>query len=178
MLFSLFLSIVFLITDVIFMIAVSKRGGINPFWRVSFFVLPSSHSLTGFSSLWFSNVLLMSFSWMISRACLTGSQNQLCERSQHSNIEITHHHLLTNMPLLIFPRPTSNQKARDLDLLPERKWALFFIQWDLETTGITNLLQIIARLLWTRVLRDHGSKTTQDVLALIRQDGEGSPRIT
>ncbi|KAG4252881.1 hypothetical protein FPRO03_08330 [Fusarium proliferatum] len=35
MLFSLFLSIVFLITDVIFMIAVSKRGGINPFWRLA-----------------------------------------------------------------------------------------------------------------------------------------------
>ncbi|KAI8409290.1 hypothetical protein FOFC_09126, partial [Fusarium oxysporum] len=35
MLFCLFLSIVFLITDVIFMIAVSKRGGINPFWRLA-----------------------------------------------------------------------------------------------------------------------------------------------
>jgi hypothetical protein len=35
MLFCLFLSIVFLITDVIFMIVVSKRGGMNPFWRLA-----------------------------------------------------------------------------------------------------------------------------------------------
>ncbi|CAF3580302.1 hypothetical protein SNK05_011769 [Fusarium graminearum] len=35
MLLCLFLSIVFLITDVIFMIVVSKRGGINPFWRLA-----------------------------------------------------------------------------------------------------------------------------------------------
>jgi hypothetical protein len=35
MLLCLLLSIIFLITDVIFMIVVSKRGGINPFWRVS-----------------------------------------------------------------------------------------------------------------------------------------------
>lgn len=82
------------------------------------------------------------------------------------------------MPLLIFPRPTSNQKARDSIRLPERKWALFFIQWDLEMTDIMNLLQIIARLLWRTVLHGHGLKTMQDVLALIRQDGEGSPRIT
>ncbi|QPC79063.1 hypothetical protein HYE68_009815 [Fusarium pseudograminearum] len=35
MLLCLLLSIVFLITDVIFMIVVSKRGGINPFWRLA-----------------------------------------------------------------------------------------------------------------------------------------------
>jgi hypothetical protein len=35
MLFCLLLSIIFLITDVIFMIVVSKRGGMNPFWRLA-----------------------------------------------------------------------------------------------------------------------------------------------
>ncbi|KAJ3510642.1 hypothetical protein NM208_g15508 [Fusarium decemcellulare] len=35
MLLCLFLSIIFLITDVIFMIVVSKRGGMNPFWRLA-----------------------------------------------------------------------------------------------------------------------------------------------
>ncbi|KAF4946420.1 hypothetical protein FSARC_14201 [Fusarium sarcochroum] len=35
MLLCLFLSIVFLITDIIFMIVVSKRGGMNPFWRLA-----------------------------------------------------------------------------------------------------------------------------------------------
>jgi hypothetical protein len=35
MLLCLFVSIVFVIVDVIFMILVSKRGGLNPFWRVS-----------------------------------------------------------------------------------------------------------------------------------------------
>ncbi|KAJ4269841.1 hypothetical protein NW762_001510 [Fusarium torreyae] len=35
MLLCLFLSIVFLVTDVIFMIVVSKRGGMNPFWRLA-----------------------------------------------------------------------------------------------------------------------------------------------
>ncbi|KAM0240712.1 hypothetical protein ACHAP5_007917 [Fusarium lateritium] len=35
MLLCLLLSIIFLITDVIFMIVVSKRGGMNPFWRLA-----------------------------------------------------------------------------------------------------------------------------------------------
>lgn len=35
MLLCLLLSIIFLFTDVIFMIVVSRRGGMNPFWRVS-----------------------------------------------------------------------------------------------------------------------------------------------
>ncbi|KAM0419245.1 hypothetical protein ACHAPD_002803 [Fusarium lateritium] len=35
MLLCLLLSIVFLITDVVFMIVVSKRGGMNPFWRLA-----------------------------------------------------------------------------------------------------------------------------------------------
>lgn len=35
MLLCLFLSVVFVVVDVVFMILVSKRGGMNPFWRVS-----------------------------------------------------------------------------------------------------------------------------------------------
>lgn len=35
MLLCLLLSIIFLVTDVIFMIVVSKRGGMNPFWKAS-----------------------------------------------------------------------------------------------------------------------------------------------
>jgi low temperature requirement protein LtrA len=35
MLLCLFVSIVFVVVDVVFMILVSKRGGLNPFWRVS-----------------------------------------------------------------------------------------------------------------------------------------------
>lgn len=36
MLFCLFISIVFLITDVVFTASVAGRSGINPFWRVSY----------------------------------------------------------------------------------------------------------------------------------------------
>lgn len=133
--------------------------------------------LTGFSSLWFSNVLLMSFFWMTSRASLTEFQNQPCERSQRSNIETTHHRLLTNIPRLIFPHQISSVRAQDLDHLLGRKWALSSIQWDLEMMAIMNLLRTIARLLWETVLHGHGLRTMQDVRALIRQDGEGSPRI-
>jgi hypothetical protein len=114
---------------------------------------------------------------MTSKAYLTESQNQPCERLQHSNIEITHHRLLTNTLLLILPALAFNGKARDSDHLRERKRALFCIHLGLEMMVIMNLLRTIARLLWKMALHDHGMKAMQDDRVLTLHDGQGNLRI-